>query len=239
MAVDRRQSCAVAHLRGSKHKIYEDSFRLLPREIDLVESCNRGELFAVFDGIGSAQEGRHAAQYMADLLIEFYRYPNKHQASWEGIQSLLLKGNMNINKWGFKPGTDIPLGGCAGTIIWVIEETLYVFHAGDTSAVLIRDKNAIELTQPHQLPDGAIFRYFGLGSNLKLYVNSFKIDEFDRVLIMSDGVTKVFHPLDAAKIVTGHQDIALAVKTLAEISKALGSTDDITALLVQIEEIWK
>jgi hypothetical protein len=65
-AVDRRNSAAVAHLKGTKHRIYEDSFRILPCEVPLVESLNRGELFAVFDGIGSAPEGRNAAQFMAD-----------------------------------------------------------------------------------------------------------------------------------------------------------------------------
>lgn len=129
MTVDRRQSSAVAFLKGTKHRFYEDSFRMLPREIPLVESRNRGEIFAVFDGIGSAPEGRHAAQLMADYLIEFYRSPGEYPASLEGIQSLLLKGNIEINEWGFKTGTDIPMGGCAGTVTWIIGETLYVFHA--------------------------------------------------------------------------------------------------------------
>jgi len=62
MAVDRRKSAAVAHLRGTKHQFYEDSFRMLSRDVPLVENRNRGEIFAVFDGIGSAPEGRHAAQ---------------------------------------------------------------------------------------------------------------------------------------------------------------------------------
>jgi len=131
------------------------------------------------------------------------------------------------------------MGGCAGTVIWIIGETLYVFHAGDTSAVHIRDGKAVELTQPHQLPDGAIFRYFGLGPNLKITVDSISIDELDRVLLMSDDVTKVFHPLDAAGLTNENPDIARAVNTPAQRSQNLGSTDDISALLVEIEEIWE
>jgi serine/threonine protein phosphatase PrpC len=205
----------------------------------MVENQNRGELFAVFDGIGSAPEGRHAAQFMADHLIKFYRNPADYPASWEGIRSLLFEGNMEIYNWGFKPGTDIPLGGCAGTVIWILGEALYVFHAGDTSAVHIRDEKISELTQPHQLPDGAIFRYFGLGPNLKISVDSIFIDELDRILLMSDGVTKVLHPLDAAGLTNEHVDISQGVNTLALRSQNLGSTDDITAMLVEIEEIWE
>jgi serine/threonine protein phosphatase PrpC len=89
------------------------------------------------------------------------------------------------------------------------------------------------------LPDGAVFRYFGLGSDLKIFVNSESIDEFDRILLLSDGVTDIFHSLDAAGLTSEHADIAVAVNTLALISQALGSAEDITALLVEIEEIWE
>ena len=33
--------------------------------------------------------------------------------------------------------------------------------------------------------------------------------------------------------------MAMAVKTLVQRSQALGSTDDITAMLIQVEEIWE
>jgi hypothetical protein len=69
MTVDRRQTAAVGFLKGPQHRFYEDSFRMLPREITLFKSLNRGEIYVVFDGIGSAPEGRHAAQFMADQLI--------------------------------------------------------------------------------------------------------------------------------------------------------------------------
>ena len=167
---------------------------------------------------------------MADHLIKFYRNPDEYPASSEGLKSLLFEGNIEINGWGCKPGTDIPLGGCVGTVIWVLGESLYVFHAGDTSGVHIRDEKAIELTQPHQLPDGAVFRYFGVGSDLKIDVNSNSIDEYDRILLMSDGVTDVFHPLDAAGLTIEHIDIARAVDTLVQRSQNLGSADDITAI---------
>jgi PPM family protein phosphatase len=122
LAVGRRQNCAVAYLKGTKHKIYEDSFRMLPREIPLVEKCGRGEIFAVFDGIGSAPEGRRAAQYMADRLIEFFRRPDVYLASLQGLETLLLESNLEIVDWGFMQGTDRPLGGCAGTVAWVYED---------------------------------------------------------------------------------------------------------------------
>ncbi len=69
----------------------------------------------------------------------FYQQFENHPATWQGIRDLLLEGNMEISKWGLMPGKDHPLGGCAGTVAWINEKKLFIFHAGDTLAILIRD----------------------------------------------------------------------------------------------------
>ena len=62
--------------------------------------------------------------------------------------------------------------------------------------------------QSGQMADGAIFRYYGLGPSLKIDVDHFTIEESDRILLLSDGVTKVFHPSEAAKFVEEYLDIS-------------------------------
>jgi PPM family protein phosphatase len=236
---DQRGSAAASYLKGTNHKYYEDSFRMLPRDISLVKQKKRGELFAVFDGIGSAPEGRHAAQEIAESLLRFFREPDAYSASLEGIKTLLMEANLTIHQWGFMPGTDRPLGGCAGTVMWLIKENLYIFHAGDTAALLIRDGKGMELTKPHQTSDGAIYRYFGLGSDLQIDIECFQIEESDRILLLTDGMTKVIHPVKAVDIIEQYIDLPLAVKTLVQRSRTMGSIDDITAMLIQVEEIWE
>jgi serine/threonine protein phosphatase PrpC len=113
---EKRGSSAVAWLKGSKHSFYEDRYRLLSKEIPLFTDQVRGELFAVFDGIGSATKGRDAAQEMADCLVKFYREPTEYSPSWEGLRHLFFETNILIHNWGCQAGTEIPLGGCAGTI---------------------------------------------------------------------------------------------------------------------------
>jgi serine/threonine protein phosphatase PrpC len=207
---------------------------MLPREIPLVQKCRRGEIFAVFDGIGSSPEGRRAAQHMADRLIDFYRQQDIYPPSPQGLETLLIEANLEIAGWGFMPGTDRPLGGCAGTVAWVRQEQLHIFHAGDTCGILIRDRKAVELTQAHQTADGAIYRYFGFGKNLTLFYNRTPIEEEDRILLISDGITKVKHPVEAAAMLNDYQDIAIAVNSLATAARAAGSNDDITVLLVEV-----
>ena len=235
MNCEVKGSAAVAWIKGSKHRFYEDRYRLLPKEVPLVGRQDRGEIFAVFDGIGSAPEGRSSAQEMCDWLLKLYQEPEAYSANFEGIHQLLKEANLAIYNWGFMEGTDRPLGGCAGTVVWIYGDTCFTFHAGDTVALLIRDGEASQLTRLHEM-DGAIYRYFGLGENLEIDIDQFPIEEFDRILILSDGVTKAFHPIEAADIVEEYDDICRAAKELARLSQTRGSADDITVLLLEIEE---
>lgn len=236
---DQRGSVAASYLKGTKHQFYEDSFRMLPKDVPLVKNKYRGELFAVFDGIGSAPEGRHAAQVLADSLVNFYKFDEKYNNNWNGLTKLLFETNIAIYEWGFMPGTDKPVGGCAGTVLWILGETLFVFHVGDTMALLIRDGKMSQLTKIHQTDDGAIFEYFGIGKSLKIDVNQYEIEESDRILLISDGITKSFLPIEASEIVENHMDICMAVTDLVRQAQIKGSTDDITAMLIQIDEIWE
>ncbi len=234
----RRKSVAAACLKGTRHHLYEDAYRMLPKDVPLVKELERGELFGVFDGIGSAAKGKEAAQAMADMLIKFYQHPDRYEASVNGVLKLLQEGNMVIHAWGFEEGKDVPLGGCAGTVVWIYDYELYVFHAGDTTAALIRDSQVTRLTREHQTENGAIFRYFGLGENLKIDVQHFDLDDFDRILIVSDGaVPKAFLTIEeAAGVLEEYDDIELGAKALVQRSRNRGSQDDITALLIEIEE---
>jgi serine/threonine protein phosphatase PrpC len=232
--VEDRGSAVVAWAKGTKHRFYEDRYRLLPTSVPVVRKEDRGELFAVFDGIGSAPKGMSAAQEMADRLAAFYTDPHLYEASWGGLQRLLMDGNGHIHQWGFMEGTDRPLGGCAGTIAWIHDDQLTVFHAGDTVGMLISGRDATQLTRTHQKPDGAIYRYFGLGPNLRVDVNRCKVEDSDLILLMSDGVTKVFHPMEAAACVQSCSDALHGARALAQESQIKGSPDDITVVLVEV-----
>lgn len=235
MESERLGSAAVAFSKGPKHKQYEDRYSLFPLAKPVVKRHGRGEIFAVFDGIGSAPEGMHSAQHMCDALLNYYAQPESCAATWEGIRDLLFAANQEVFDWGFMPGTDRPLGGCAGSVIWIMDKKLFVFHAGDTVAVLIREGKATQLTLLHEM-NGAIYRYFGLGGNLQIDVTNHMLKNYDRILLISDGVTKAYHPDKAAEIVEEHGDnLKKAVEDLARRARTKGSQDDITVMLVEYD----
>jgi hypothetical protein len=61
MAVDRREFCAVAYLRGTKHKIYEDSFRMLHEYPDAAKAVN---------SLATAAQAAGSNDDIAALLVE-------------------------------------------------------------------------------------------------------------------------------------------------------------------------
>jgi serine/threonine protein phosphatase PrpC len=238
---ETRCCASVSWLKNSKSKKkpYEDRFRLLTNGISPVDAAQRGELFAVFDGIGGAEMGMSAAQAMADCLVDFYDKKKTVAADTQGLTDLLYSTNLVINDWGCMAGTDRPLGGCAGTIAWVREQRLTLFHAGDTSGILLRPECPPRvLTSLHEF-DGAISRYFGLGKTLAIEVVSERLEPGDLILLVSDGVTKVFSTTEAAHLVmeiydkTGH--CGKASEALVTRSRTKGSDDDITAMLIEVD----
>jgi serine/threonine protein phosphatase PrpC len=237
---EKKGSAAVSWLKNAKstRKPYEDRYRLLSKDIPLVGRSGRGELFAVMDGIGGAPRGMQAAQAVADCLLDFYRKPDEITPDAAGLNQLLLQTNQAINGWGCMEGTDRPLGGAAGTVVWLHDQKLTLFHAGDTAGILLRqNRPPRQLTSLHEY-DGGISRYFGLGRHLKIESNTSALVEGDLILLVSDGVTKVYSTTEAANLVqemfdkTG--DSAIAVQELVTRSRSKKSVDDITAMLIEV-----
>lgn len=240
--VERRGPAAVAWLKGSKHRFYEDRYRILNRNAPLVQQRQRGEVFAVFDGISSEEGGMRAAQEMCDRLSSFFREPDRYPASAESLQGILLEGNNAIYGWGKEnAGPYHVTGGCAGTVVWIHKNWLISYQAGDTVALLLRDGRSEQLTELHEI-NNALYRFFGLGPELNLDISRWELQETDRILLLTDGVTKVINPRKAGDFINTSleelDDLDKAVRGLAEQARGLGSTDDITVLLIEVEEFW-
>ncbi len=111
---------------------------------------------------------------------------------------------------------------------------MYVFHAGDTTALLIRDGIFEQLTAVHEL-NGAVYRYFGMGESLQIDIVQHVIEESDRILLMPDGVTKALTPKEILTFSEKHHDKSAAVTEIVNVSRKRGSQNDITAMVIEVE----
>lgn len=232
--IEERGNAAVGWQKGPKHTHYEDRYRLLCAPVPLVVAAGRGEILAVCDGVGSAPKGMSAAQEICDALLRFFD-PSRIETQDTGvILSLLTAASQRIVDWGMIEGTDRPLGACAATVIWLNENRAHVFHAGDTCAVLIRDGAARALTRAHQDTVGHLLNYFG-NPSLQIEEGAYEIEVGDRLLLTSDGISKVLYPQAMADTVESSPTRSTGLVALLGQARARGSGDDMTALLMDIE----
>ena len=119
-------------------------------------------------------------------------------------------------------------------MVWLFEEVIYVFHAGDTIAFLLRVVIIKQLTELHEL-NGAIHRYFRLGEKLKIDVSRHNVQESERIFLMADGVTKRIGPNEISALADKHHDKAAVVREIVNQGSYKGSQDDITAMIIGVE----
>lgn len=230
----------VESLQSTKRRPNEDRYRLLGAIIPLVAKARRGQLFAVFDGIGGAPRGMDAAQAMCDALVTFFRNDIHQEPSSESLRQLLVDTSYTINRWGCLPGTTRPDGGCAGTLAWFYKQQVVIFHAGDTVGYLLQESRITPLTREHG-NDKIIENYFGLGQELLIDVFSQDVEEGDVIILVTDGVTKALSALTISEIIVannrGGGGPQRAAEELCRLAKVRGSQDDITAVLIEVVDL--
>lgn len=238
MQIESRGCSAVASLQSPLHARNEDRFRLLTRDVPIVEQSDRGQIFAVFDGMGSKRYSAEASQQMCDALVDFYKNPEQYPFNQESFQHLLLEHNINIYNWGREEDTNQRLGGCAGTVAWFHQDLVSIFHVGDTAALLISDQDTTQVTSFHKDQNGLITRFFGMGEKLNIEHTSWDITNYSHLLLLTDGVNQVLDNDYLASIVNKNDlNIRGAVSEIVDTAKSRGSTDDITALLIDLIEL--
>lgn len=235
LSTESRGRAAVAEMKGTAHSFYEDRYRLLTNAVPLVAEAGRGEVIAVFDGVGSAPMGMRAAQHMADSLIDFFQFPDQWEPDDADFVRLLKKANREIFDWGFMDDTDRPLGAAPGTVAWLRDGGMLLAHCGDTEALMRRaaDGVVVDLLEDVERTN-TVVDYFGKGPSLELIVREFEIEDGDRILLFSDGVRKSVPP---SSIEGGMASdlIEEGVKSIGERAAANHAPDDVTAVMIEVD----
>jgi serine/threonine protein phosphatase PrpC len=228
-------NAAFRNDQGVKSRPCEDRFRVLDARVPIVRDGERGFLYAVMDGVGAAPKALRAAQHVADRLIDFYRDPNI-PATAQGVYDLLIRINHEIRAWGVIEGTDRPLGAAAATVAWFAPSgRLVLFQSGDTVGYSFDGSRLVRLTREHT--DGrAITSYLGQGERCRIDVETGRLDEGDILCLVTDGVTKSMADDNIEQVLKEASAPEIAVRELVSRARARGSHDDITAIVIELEE---
>lgn len=227
---------AAVYCLPSRDHAYEDRYRLLGERHPWVRAARRGHIFAVMDGVGGAPRGMRTAQLVADRLSDFFERPQP-PATVEALDALLVAVNDEANAWGNIAGTERPLGAAAATVAWFVPDVrkVYVLHVGDTMALRFDGQTLRPIAREHGV-GRAIHRYVGQGAGFRLDRHEIAFDEGDVLCLVTDGVTKALRVHDVREVLDEVPDPDRAAKEVVARARARGSRDDITALVVELEE---
>ncbi len=106
---------------------------------------------------------------------------------------------------------------------------------GDTSAFVVRRDDILRLTLPHVQPEyggekvAAITRWLGDPSNSNPEITTVQLEEWDRVVVVSDGVSDALSDADIGTIVADANSPQEAVDQLVFAALEMGTRDNASA----------
>lgn len=211
----------------------------------------------VCDGMGGAKGGREASQGACNVIENFFQ-EQYAQCGAGQEEPFLKKALLYANRFVFqKAAHEEALAGMGTTAVCALVRSgnVYLCHAGDSRAYLIRDGKLTQLTHDHsyvqELVDcgtiteeeaehhpqkNIITRALGVDYRLDPEFTSVPVQKGDMILLCTDGLTNVLPKEKIEEIFRkgGFYDIP---DRLVDAANAGGGPDNITALLLGVEPL--
>ena len=209
----------------------------------------------VCDGMGGAKGGREASQGACNVIENFCQ-EQYAQCGAGQEEPFLKKALLYANRFVFqKAAHEEALAGMGTTAVCALVRSgnVYLCHAGDSRAYLIRDGKLTQLTHDHsyvqELVDcgtiteeeaehhpqkNIITKALGVDYRLEPEFTAAKLKREDRLLLCTDGLTNMVPVEEMEKLLAQGTFYDLPDR-LIEAANAHGGSDNITALLLAVE----
>ena len=212
----------------------------------------RGFLAIVADGMGGHKTGEVASQKAIEVIRRELSQA-RHQpptAMARAVQSA------NLEIFEYADGDTEHQGmGTTLTVIYIDDQVGLVGHIGDSRAYLLRDGEMRSLTHDHswvadQVRQGllteedakrhhwrnVITNALGAHAEIKLDIMHFEVQAGDKIMLCSDGINTLMSHDTMTELVQNNTPED-AVNTLMEEANTRGSPDNITAVVLEVEEV--
>jgi protein phosphatase len=212
----------------------------------------RAPLFVVADGMGGAQAGEVASQ----IAVESFQQGLGDTAEPEArLAALALAANTQIHELSHTNAEQAGMGTTL-TALYVGEEEVSIAHVGDSRAYCLRDGELLRLTDDHSLVDelmrqgrltpeeavehpqrSVITRALGPEGTVEIDTRSYRARAGDVYLLCSDGLTTMVGEELLATELLAHPRLRDAGEALVRAANEAGGRDNITVLLLRLEEV--
>ena len=211
----------------------------------------RSPLFVVADGMGGAQAGEVASRLAVDTFKGGLSDGSDPEAS---LLAQVEQANAHINELSH---ANIEHAGMGTTItaVYLGEQDVVVAHVGDSRAYCLREGELLRLTDDHSLVDelirqgkltpeeaeehpqrSVITRALGPEATVEVDVRTFRARPGDVYLLCSDGLTTMLSEEDLLGVLVSNPALRDAGEQLIVAANAAGGKDNITVVLLRVEE---
>jgi serine/threonine protein phosphatase PrpC len=214
------------------------------------------DLFIVSDGMGAQQAGEVASKAVVTvlpplLLQHMARIPTPSSEARERVlREALAELSQRLRA---ESAGRVGLQGMGATVAlaWLHETVAHLAHVGDSRIYLFREAQLKQLTEDHSVialllgsgeitPEeaqthparGRLSRYIGMEGEVSPDVQTVHLQEGDRLLLCSDGLTNMIPDTQIVQILHANAEAGAACRDLVRAANAAGGTDNITALVI-------
>lgn len=232
---------------GRKRLINQDTVYISDTPIGVLPN-----LYIVADGMGGEKAGDYASKSLIGYMLTYIEHTIKMPVT--AIQGAIEYANANL----FAEGSKNPnLSGMGTTVVAasIIDNTLHVFNVGDSRCYVLDENSISQITEDHSLVEmlvskGEITRESAeykenkskitraVGAEERVLIDSFEVDLVgnEYVLLCSDGLTNMVDDRKIFNIISSSAGVKSSAKRLVEEANLSGGSDNISILLIDINE---
>jgi serine/threonine protein phosphatase PrpC len=247
----RRPSRRRASLRAAMRS---DPGRIRDQNQDACLVLAERGLFAVADGMGGHQAGDVAARLAVTNLPSLV--DRELRGGRMGVGAALERAVVELSALvQAEAATDPALAGMGTTIVLALVTggVAHVAHAGDSRAYLFRRRRLHRLTNDHSYaaelvragvlgraaarahPQGhGLTRAVGMPGPIQPEVRRLVLDDGDRLLLCSDGLTKMLPDAWIGELLAGEREPEGACTALVDAANRAGGQDNVSAVVVDV-----
>jgi serine/threonine protein phosphatase PrpC/tRNA A-37 threonylcarbamoyl transferase component Bud32 len=206
---------------------------------DVTQRTTRGSVVALADGMSGGRGGRVAAELAVRSFIDGYYAPPDTLAP-DAAASRALNA---IHRWLHQIGRgDAELSQMAACFAALVIRggAAWLVGAGDVRLYQMRGGELSQLggDDVMDVPFGAFVAHaVGLQNELVTRIESWALEEGDRLLLCSDGLYRRIPVRELRTALSAQVPAAMVARRLVQTARSRGSTDDISAAVVDVRKI--
>jgi serine/threonine protein phosphatase PrpC/predicted Ser/Thr protein kinase len=204
---------------------------------------SKGIAIALADGISSSQVSQVASEASVSGFLEDYYCTSETWSVKKSAQCVLTATNSWLHSQTQQSQHRYEKDKgyvCTLSAMVIKSTTAHLLHVGDSRIYRIRDNTLEQLTEDHRLwvsgDTSYLSRALGMNPQLEIDYQSLPIEKGDIFLLATDGV---YEHTSADFIINAlaENDLDKVAKTIAVEAYEQGSTDNLTAQIVKIDEL--